>query len=124
MNLNSTMRTFIPFGARGTVVGKTEEKLIIHFDDQFLHGSNIYGHSQKYRGFQMKPDHLLNLSRQFARMMKENYQAAKRFMEKPLEGYPAYAGDLQPKDDVKEAAVQRKQILDKRASEQKEEKPV
>lgn len=44
MNMNSTMRQYIPFGARGIVVGKTDSKLIVMFDDQFLHGGNIYGH--------------------------------------------------------------------------------
>ena len=33
INLNSTERKYIPFGARGTVVGKTEAKLIIMFDE-------------------------------------------------------------------------------------------
>jgi hypothetical protein len=44
MNVNSTRRQYIPFGARGTVVGKTEEKIIVLFDEQFLQGTNIYGH--------------------------------------------------------------------------------
>ena len=44
MNLNSTMRSFIPFGLRGTVVGKTEQKVIVLFDDQFLGGNSVNGH--------------------------------------------------------------------------------
>lgn len=35
----------------------------------------------------------MNLSRSFARMIKENYQAAKRFQEKPLEGCAPFAKD-------------------------------
>ena len=35
----------------------------------------------------------MNLSRSFARMIKENYQAAKRFQEKPLEGCAQFAKD-------------------------------
>lgn len=35
----------------------------------------------------------MNLSRSFARMIKENYQAAKRFQEKPLEGCATFAKD-------------------------------
>ena len=44
MNLNSRKRKFIPFGLRGTVIGKTDEKVIVMFDEQFLHGNNVYGH--------------------------------------------------------------------------------
>jgi len=44
MNLNSTLRQYVPFGARGTVVGKTESKLIVMLDEQFLHGNDIFGH--------------------------------------------------------------------------------
>ena len=50
MNLNSTLRYYIPFGLRGTVVGKTESKVIVMFDEQFLNGNNIYGHCQNYKG--------------------------------------------------------------------------
>lgn len=91
MNLNSTKRQFIPFGLRGTVVGKTTEKVIVMFDEQFIHGNNIYGHCDKYRGAMVNPNYLLNLSRMFARMVKENYKVANRFMEKPLEGFPQFA---------------------------------
>lgn len=93
MCLNSTLRQYIPFGARGTVVGKTESKLIVMLDEQFLHGNDIFGHCQMYRGAQIEPNHLLNLSRSFARMMKDNYQAARRFQEKPLEGCAVFAQD-------------------------------
>jgi len=63
------------------------------FDEQFLHGNDIFGHCQKYRGAQIEASHLLNLSRYFARMMKENHQAAKRLQEKPLEGCTVFAKD-------------------------------
>ena len=33
MNVNSTKRDYVPFGIRGTVVGKTNEKVIVLFDD-------------------------------------------------------------------------------------------
>lgn len=50
MNINSSLRIYIPFGLRGTVVGKTESKVIVMFDSQFLNGNNIYGHCQNYKG--------------------------------------------------------------------------
>ena len=45
MNVNSSLREYVPFGLRGTVVGKTNEKVIVLFDEQFLNGNNIYGHA-------------------------------------------------------------------------------
>lgn len=33
MNLNSTLRSFIPFGLKGTVIGKTESKILVVFDE-------------------------------------------------------------------------------------------
>lgn len=33
LNLNSVRREYIPFGLRGTVVGKTQDKVIVMFDD-------------------------------------------------------------------------------------------
>jgi len=66
MNINSTRRLYIPFGARGTVVGNTEETLIVLFDDQFLQGTNIYGLCDNYRGAHMDPNNLINLSRNFS----------------------------------------------------------
>jgi hypothetical protein len=33
MNMNSSKREYIPFGLRGTVVGKTNDKVIVLFDD-------------------------------------------------------------------------------------------
>ena len=32
MNINSVKREYVPFGMRGTVVGKTNDKVIILFD--------------------------------------------------------------------------------------------
>lgn len=64
--VNSVRRHYLPFGARGTVVGKTEEKLIVLFDEQFLQGTTMYGHCPAYRGAMLEPAHLVNLSRTFA----------------------------------------------------------
>ena len=43
INLCSVKRAYVPFGARGTVVGKTEQKVVVMFDEQFLQGSDING---------------------------------------------------------------------------------
>ena len=39
VNLNSQLKEFIPFGLRGTVIGKTENSLVVLFDQQFLGAS-------------------------------------------------------------------------------------
>lgn len=65
MNINSTKREYIPFGLRGTVVGKTNDKVIVLFDDQFLNGNNIYGHCQNYKGGYINPAFLLNMTDKF-----------------------------------------------------------
>lgn len=33
MNMNSTMRVYIKFGLRGTVIGRTEDKVMVMFDE-------------------------------------------------------------------------------------------
>jgi hypothetical protein len=50
MNINSIQRKYIPFGARGTVIGKTEEDIIVLFDEETLHCDTVYGHCAHYRG--------------------------------------------------------------------------
>jgi hypothetical protein len=63
MNLNSTMKSFIPFGLKGTVIGKTESKILVVFDEQFLNGTTLFGHCGAYYGAQVPPKNLLNLSK-------------------------------------------------------------
>lgn len=71
MNMNSSKRIYIPFGLRGTVVGKTEDEVIVLFDEQFLSGTDIFGHCELYRGALCKPDHLLNLTKKFESQLKK-----------------------------------------------------
>jgi Xrn1 SH3-like domain len=33
MNINSSKREYVPFGLRGTVVGNTNDKVIVIFDE-------------------------------------------------------------------------------------------
>jgi len=72
MNLNSTLRTYIPFGLRGTVVGKTDNKIIVMFDEQFLAGTNIFNHCEEYRGALIEPAYLLNITKKFDSQMRKN----------------------------------------------------
>lgn len=53
VNLNSTTRSYVPFGLRGTVIGKTETKVLVVFDEQFLAGTTLFGHCGAYQGAQM-----------------------------------------------------------------------
>ena len=65
ININSTKREFVPFGIRGTVVGHTNDKVIILFDEQFLAGNDIYGHSENYKGGYLNPNFIINLTHKF-----------------------------------------------------------
>ena len=62
MNINSTRRLYIPFGFRGTVVGKTADKVLVMFDEQFVNGTDLNGNCGPYRGALCVPDFLLNLT--------------------------------------------------------------
>lgn len=65
MNVNSSLREYIPFGFRGTVVGKTNDKVIILFDEQFLQGNDIYSHCEDFRGAYINPNFIINLTKKF-----------------------------------------------------------
>lgn len=88
MNLFSMGRNYRPFGARGTVVGKTKEHVIVMFDEQFLQGTNINGHCGDYRGAMVDPAYLLNLTRKFEHQVKKNnnYEMVSAFTEKDPSG--------------------------------------
>jgi len=43
MNMNSVMRAYVPFGLRGTVIGRTDDKVMVMFDSQFINGTDLYG---------------------------------------------------------------------------------
>jgi hypothetical protein len=103
MNLNSTLRQYVPFGLRGTVVGKTEDFVIVLFDEQFLQGTDINGHCQNYRGAKVAPYYMMNLSRSFAQLAKEakNFNVLKKYQEKPKKGEVEFE-DLLPGDEAAE----------------------
>lgn len=90
MNVNSVRRHYLPFGARGTIVGKTEEKLIVLFDEQFLQGTTMYGHCEPYRGAMLDSALLVNLSRTFATIAQQDRRALKKFQAKPQKGQGLY----------------------------------
>lgn len=79
MNVNSVKREYIPFGLRGTVVGKTNEKVIVLFDEQFLNGNDIYGHAESYRGGFINPNDLINLTKKFTSILNKNKEIAFAF---------------------------------------------
>lgn len=72
LNHCSVKRRYVPFGARGTVVGKTEQKIIVMFDEQFVQGSDINGQCELYRGALMDPIHLMNITRKFESQLKKH----------------------------------------------------
>lgn len=81
LNINSVGRIYVPFGLRGTVVGKTSDKVIVLFDEQYLNGHNIYGHGEEYRGGFIDPTNLLNLTKKFTSLSRKDPQLALSFTE-------------------------------------------
>lgn len=79
MNIMSVKREYVPFGLRGTVVGKTNDKIIVLFDDEFLNGNNIYGNCQNYKGGFIDPNYLINLTKKFTSILNKNYALAESF---------------------------------------------
>jgi len=73
----------------------------------------------QYTGAQVEPHFMLNLSRQFARLIKENYQAARRFLEQPIAGFPLFADQLT--DEMMASKVNHRDelIMNKYKNEQK-----
>lgn len=65
MNLNSMLRQYVPFGLRGTVIGRTEDKVMVLFDDQFIGGGTLFNQCENYRGAMLNPNYLLNLTKKF-----------------------------------------------------------
>lgn len=84
MNINSSTRDYIPFGLRGTVVGKTNDKVIVLFDEQYLAGSALNGHCEEYRGGLIDPNNLCNITMKFESMMRKNnnMQLVSKFTER------------------------------------------
>ena len=65
LSINSSKREFVPFGLRGTVVGHTNDRVIILFDEQYLGGNNIHGHCKDLKGGNIDPNFLINLTQKF-----------------------------------------------------------
>jgi len=81
ININSTKREYMPFGLRGTVVGHTNDRVIVLFDEQYLAGNNIMGHCEDYRGGNLNPNHLINLNHKFSSLVKKNLATVIQFIE-------------------------------------------
>jgi hypothetical protein len=59
------MRQYVPFGLRGTVIGRTDDKVMVMFDEQFIGGNNLFNQCEDYRGVFVNPNYLLNLTKKF-----------------------------------------------------------
>ena len=100
MNIYSAGRKYIPFGARGTCVGKTEDTIIVIFDEQTLHCNTVYGHTENYRGAKISPMYLENISKSFAMKAKQLGGKIRDFQERPLNVMPEYL-DQMKQDEIK-----------------------
>ena len=98
LNINSTLANFVPFGLRGTVVGKTDHHLVVLFDEQFLGGGRDVLKRFKYQSAKVYPQHVINLTWQFTMIAQQPqfFKEVSKFMEKPIAGCDEYAsGDLE-----------------------------
>ena len=93
MNINSCLTGFIPFGLRGTVVGKTDHHLIVLFDSQFLGGGTDVLKKSMYRGARVQPQNVINLTKGFTTISQTKFQQVQRFNEKPFEGENEYTNE-------------------------------
>jgi hypothetical protein len=113
MNMNSTLREYIPFGLRGTVIGRTEDKVIVLFDDQFIGGTDIHYHCEAYRGAFVNPNYLLNLTKKFESVLRKNNNP-----EKIISMFTESNGEAPVPDETKAPTKVQKQV-----SVKKEEEP-
>lgn len=90
LNLNSSMRNYVPFGLRGTVVGKTQDKVIVLFDEQYLGGSDLNGFCESYRGAQINPNYLCNITMKFENLLRKgkDNEGGRKLLEKFTERRP------------------------------------
>lgn len=111
--MNSTLREYIPFGLRGTVIGRTEDKVIVLFDDQFIGGTDIHYHCEAYRGAFVNPNYLLNLTKKFESVLRKNNNP-----EKIISMFTESNGEAPVPDETKAPTKVQKQV-----SVKKEEEP-
>jgi len=77
LNLNSQQRQYVPFGLRGTVIGRTDDKVMVMFDEQFIGANNLFNQCENYRGVFVNPNYLLNFTKKFESAQKKNDAAHK-----------------------------------------------
>lgn len=99
LNLNSVRRAYVPFGLRGTVVGKTNDKVIVMFDEQYLGGSDLNGFCQDYRGALVDPNYLCNVTLKFQNILRKNGDAANM---KLLDKFTEKKAGVDPVKDMQE----------------------
>lgn len=110
--MNSTLREYIPFGLRGTVIGRTEDKVIVLFDDQFIGGTDIHYHCEAYRGAFVNPNYLLNLTKKFESVLRKNNNP-----EKIISMFTESNGEAPVPDETKAPMKVQKQVFVKKEEE-------
>jgi hypothetical protein len=106
ININSSKREYVPFGLRGTVVGTTNEKVVVLFDSQFLGGHNIHGHCQDLKGANISPQFLINLTYKFSQILKKNAALVMNFQEKSLQDAGTLGISVSPPTQLQSAPKQ------------------
>jgi hypothetical protein len=121
INMNSTMRAYVPFGARGLVIGRTEDKVMVMFDNQFVGGNELYGQCQNYRGYMIEPNHLINVTKKFESALKKQGHQDKTEI---LNMFTEKSGDQQVQSKEEGKDELQKQKSDQKASKNSQQKMV
>lgn len=70
----------MPFGLRGTVIGRTDDKVMVMFDEQFIGANNLFNQCEDYRGHFVNPNYLLNLTKKFESAQKKKFDGANKVL--------------------------------------------
>jgi len=64
VNINTSKKNFVNFGEIGTVIGFTQNELIVLFDHENLSLTNLYERCRPYRGGTLEPESVINMTRE------------------------------------------------------------
>lgn len=101
LNLNSMMRQYVPFGLRGTVIGRTDDKVMVMFDDQFIGGNNLFNQCEEYRGVFVNPNYLLNLTKKFESAQRKKADNSAKILGMFTEKMPGQVDNAHVEEETK-----------------------
>ena len=95
------------------MIGRTEDKVIVLFDDQFIGGTDIHYHCEAYRGAFVNPNYLLNLTKKFESVLRKNDNP-----QKIISMFTESNSQSPIPEEIKAPAKVKKQMSEKNADEE------